>query len=87
MKAINTIKATSLGLLAAAMTLSAGAAFAAPKEIAVIVKTTNSNYWQNVKKGATASMADAKGYSMTFQGPASESAIADQVSMSYHAHP
>ena len=26
-------------------------------------------------------MADAKGYSMTFQGPASESAIADQVSM------
>ncbi|MGK5054445.1 ABC transporter substrate-binding protein [Janthinobacterium sp. RB2P8] len=77
-KAFNTIL---LGLLTAAFALSSSAAFAAPGEIAVIVKTTNSNYWQNVKKGATASAADAKGYSLTFQGPASESAIADQVSM------
>lgn len=77
---MNTIKTMSLGLLAAAVTLSAGAALAAP-EIAVIVKTTNSNYWQNVQKGAAASAAEAKGYTMTFQGPASESAIADQVSM------
>ena len=70
----------SHGLLAAAVSLAAGAAYAAP-EIAVIVKTTNSNYWQNVQKGAAASAAQAKGYTMTFQGPASESAIADQVSM------
>lgn len=70
----------SHGLLAAAVSLAAGAAVAAP-EIAVIVKTTNSNYWQNVQKGAAASAAQAKGYSMSFQGPASESAIADQVSM------
>jgi ribose transport system substrate-binding protein len=77
---MHTIKTLSLGLLAAAISLSTGAAFAAP-EIAVIVKTTNSNYWQNVQKGAAASAADAKGYTMTFQGPASESAIADQVSM------
>lgn len=77
---MKTIKTMSLGLLAAAISLSAGAALAGP-EIAVIVKTTNSNYWQNVQKGAAASAAEAKGYTMTFQGPASESAIADQVSM------
>ncbi|WP_332878684.1 ABC transporter substrate-binding protein [Massilia sp. S19_KUP03_FR1] len=77
---MNTAKYLSHGLLAAAISLAAGSALAAP-EIAVIVKTTNSNYWQNVQKGAAASAAQAKGYSMTFQGPASESAIADQVSM------
>jgi ribose transport system substrate-binding protein len=77
---MHTVKYLSHGLLAAAVSLAAGAASAAP-EIAVIVKTTNSNYWQNVQKGAAASAAQAKGYSMTFQGPASESAIADQVSM------
>jgi ribose transport system substrate-binding protein len=77
---MHTAKYLSHGLLAAAVSLAAGAASAAP-EIAVIVKTTNSNYWQNVQKGAAASAAQAKGYSMTFQGPASESAIADQVSM------
>ena len=77
---MKTIKTMSLGVLATALALSAGAALAAP-EIAVIVKTTNSNYWQNVQKGAAASAAGAKGYTMTFQGPASESAIADQVSM------
>lgn len=54
---------------------------AADKEIAVIVKTSNSNYWQNVQKGAQAAGKLAKGYAITFQGPASESAIADQVSM------
>jgi len=75
-----TTKILSHGLLAAVVSLAAGAAYAAP-EIAVIVKTTNSNYWQNVQKGAAASAAQAKGYTMTFQGPASESAIADQVSM------
>jgi ribose transport system substrate-binding protein len=34
-----------------------------------------------VQKGAAAAAAEAKGYTMTFQGPASEAAIADQVSM------
>jgi ribose transport system substrate-binding protein len=77
---MHTTKILSHGLLAAVVSLAAGAAYAAP-EIAVIVKTTNSNYWQNVQKGAAASAAQAKGYTMTFQGPASESAIADQVSM------
>lgn len=54
---------------------------AAGGEIAVIVKTVNSNYWQNVQKGAGDAMKGASGYTMTFQGPASESAVADQVNM------
>ena len=39
-------------LCAATLALSAFAASAADKEIAVIVKTVNSDFWQNVKKGA-----------------------------------
>jgi ribose transport system substrate-binding protein len=50
-------------------------------EIAVIVKTTNSTFWQNVNKGATAGMKEVNGHTMTFSGPASESAIADQVNL------
>jgi ribose transport system substrate-binding protein len=63
--------------------LFANAALAAGGEIAVIVKTTNSNFWQNVNKGATDAMKDPalKGYTMTFQGPAAESNIADEVAM------
>jgi ribose transport system substrate-binding protein len=75
------IKSMLPAILATTFAMAAGAAAAAPGEIAVIVKTTNSNYWQNVQKGAAASAKEAKGYTMTFQGPASESAIADQVSM------
>ena len=56
-------------------------AYAAGGEIAVIVKTVNSNYWQNVQKGAKAALDEAKGYTMTFQGPAAESDITDEVNM------
>lgn len=66
--------------LASAMALSALPAAAG--EIAVIVKTVNSTFWQNVQKGADAAMKEAgAGHTMTFQGPAAESAIADQVNM------
>lgn len=78
MNNLNNIAALTL---AATLCLSAHSAFAAGKEIAVIVKTSNSNYWQNVQKGAMAAATKASGYSISFQGPASESAIADQVSM------
>ncbi|HVG48920.1 MAG TPA: ABC transporter substrate-binding protein [Rubellimicrobium sp.] len=50
-------------------------------EIAVIVKTTNSNFWQNVNKGAVAAMEGQSEHTMTFDGPAAESDIADQVDM------
>lgn len=66
-------------LVLSVIAMAAGAASAA--EIAVIVKTTNSTYWQNVDKGAVAAIKDAKGYTLTFSGPASESAIADEVNM------
>lgn len=71
-------------LLAASACLFAvcsSGAYAAGGEIAVIVKTVNSNYWQNVQKGAKAALDGAKGYTMTFQGPAAESDISGQVNM------
>ena len=82
----NTLKKLAVGLLAAGMV----AGFASPvlaqsKEIAVIVKTTNSNYWQNVNKGASAAIKDLPGYTMTFQGPAAETQIADEVNMVQNA--
>ncbi|WP_407671837.1 ABC transporter substrate-binding protein [Paraburkholderia hospita] len=63
------------------MVMATTGAYAAGGEIAVIVKTVNSNYWQNVQKGAKTAVGEAKGYTMTFQGPAAESAIADEVNM------
>lgn len=62
-------------------TLALAAAAVQAGEIAVIVKTTNSTFWQNVNKGADGAMKDVKGHTMTFSGPASESAIADQVNL------
>lgn len=67
--------------LATTLSLAAGAAAAADKEIAVIVKTANSDFWQNVKKGATDGIADAKGYTTTFQGAASDTDLAGQVAL------
>ncbi|MBO6510465.1 MAG: ABC transporter substrate-binding protein, partial [Roseibium sp.] len=72
-------KLITTAMMASALVLSAAAAQAG--EIAVIVKTTNSNFWQNVNKGATAAIEGQSDHTMTFNGPASESAIADQVSL------
>jgi len=68
-------------IIVAVIALFANAALAAGGEIAVIVKTQNSNFWQNVNKGATDAMKDIKGFTMTFQGPAAETNIADEVAM------
>ncbi len=82
----NTLKKLAVGLLAAGMVAGlASPVFAQSKEIAVIVKTTNSNYWQNVNKGASAAIKDLPGYTMTFQGPAAETQIADEVNMVQNA--
>ncbi|MEO2039518.1 MAG: ABC transporter substrate-binding protein, partial [Martelella sp.] len=56
-------------------------ATASAAEIAVIVKTTNSNFWQNVNKGATAAVDGQSDITMTFDGPAAESDIAAEVNM------
>ena len=74
------MKLVKLALTAAALGFVASAA-AAADDIAVIVKTTNSNYWQNVHKGAKAALKGQSKYKMTFDGPASETAIADEVNM------
>jgi ribose transport system substrate-binding protein len=75
------MRKTYLALAAALLTAVTMQAHAAGGEIAVIVKTANSNYWQNVQKGATDGMKGLAGYTMTFQGPAAESAVADEVNM------
>jgi ribose transport system substrate-binding protein len=67
------------GLAATALSLVSTTAFAG--EIAVIVKTTNSNFWQNVNKGAAAAMEGNTEHTMSFNGPASEAAIADEVAL------
>lgn len=65
----------------ATLSLAAVSAAAADKEIAVIVKTTNSDFWQNVKKGANDAVAAMKGYTATFQGAASDTDLAGQVAL------
>lgn len=78
MKKLAIVTATVLGL----STLFAGSAWAKSDEIAVIVKSANSTFWQNVRKGAKTAGADLGGkYKVTFQGPESETAIDAQVNM------
>ncbi|MBD8893237.1 ABC transporter substrate-binding protein [Roseibium litorale] len=72
-------KLITAAMTVSALALSTGASQAG--EIAVIVKTTNSNFWQNVNKGASAAIEGQKDHTMTFNGPASESAVADQVNL------
>jgi ribose transport system substrate-binding protein len=50
-------------------------------EIAVLVKTTNSSYWQVVKKGAMAAKKDLKVKKVSFDGPPAETDINGQVAM------
>lgn len=53
---------------------------AAAEDIAVIVKTNNSSYWQVVNKGAQAA-AKELGIKITYDGPAAETDINGQVAM------
>ncbi|MGV0912193.1 substrate-binding domain-containing protein [Martelella sp. FOR1707] len=68
-------------VLAASAIAAVPFATASATEIAVIVKTTNSNFWQNVNKGATAAVEGQSDITMTFDGPAAESDIAAEVNM------
>ncbi len=72
-----TLLKTCLAVSALALT----AAGAQAGEIAVIVKTTNSNFWQNVNLGAQAAIEGQSEHALSFDGPAAESAVADQVSL------
>ena len=75
------LKTLLASALATTLGVAAGTAAAADKEIAVIVKTANSDLWQNVKKGANDGVAGAKGYTATFQGAASDTDLAGQVAL------
>jgi len=68
-------------VLASALLFAGAAATAADKEIAVIVKTANSDFWQNVRKGATQATSELKGYTSSFQGAASDTDLAGQVAL------
>lgn len=72
---------TFAGLIATGLATALACGAAQAGEIAVIVKTTNSNFWQNVQKGAQAAIADQSEHTISFDGPASEAAVADQVNM------
>lgn len=62
--------------------LFVGTVSAKSNEIAVIVKSANSTFWQNVRKGAENAGKDLEGkYKVTFQGPEAETAIDAQVNM------
>jgi len=74
------MKKAVLGILAS-MFLVPAMAQAAGGEIAVIIKTANSNFWQNVSKGANEAIKKYPGYTVSVQGPASESNIAEELSM------
>ncbi|WP_068083734.1 ABC transporter substrate-binding protein [Polycladidibacter stylochi] len=65
--------------------MTAPIAYAKSNEIAVIVKTSNSNFWQNVRGGAVAAEEELKDYKITFQGPEAETAVAKQVDMVQNA--
>ncbi len=77
-KLLKPLFVTTLMFAAAAM---APAAMAADKEIAVIVKTANADFWQNVKKGSNDAAAGLKGYTASFQGAASDTDLAGQVAL------
>ena len=83
MKKLTLIASAVLGL----STLFAGtSSFAKTNEIAVIVKTENANFGQNVKKGAEAAGKDLGNESkVTFQGPQAETAIDEEVNMANNA--
>jgi len=68
-------------LIASVFSVAAAGAWAADKEIAVIVKTVNSDFWQNVKKGAAAAVKDYPGYTSSFQGAASDTDLAGEVAL------
>ncbi len=53
----------------------------ASDEIAVIVKTLNSSFWQHVNTGSADAEKELKGYTVTFNGPDAETNVVEQVNM------
>ena len=68
-------------MLASSLALFVTAVAAADKEIAVIVKTADSDFWQNVRKGSTQAVTAFPGYAASFQGAKSDTDLAGQVAL------
>jgi ribose transport system substrate-binding protein len=76
---------TAAPTAAPATSATTAPAAAGPQEIAVIVKTGNSGYWQNVQTGAMTAQKELSALtpmlSVTFLGPQSESMITEEINM------
>ena len=72
-------------LLLVLVALAFIAGFASAQEIAVIVKTGNSSFWQNVQTGAFTAQKELKAlspkFTVTFLGAQSESNIAEEINI------
>ncbi len=66
--------------LAVAAVFSFVCAILYAEDVAVIVKTANSDYWQVVNKGAMQASKDF-GFTFTYDGPSAETAINEEVSL------
>jgi ribose transport system substrate-binding protein len=71
--------------LAVALALSFGSMLAIGQEVAVIVKTGNSSFWQNVQTGCFDAQKELKKttpkFSVTFLGPQSESNVNEEINI------
>ncbi|MGF1758172.1 substrate-binding domain-containing protein [Photobacterium sagamiensis] len=74
-------KLAMVAMIGLTTVLSTPEVLAKNNEIAVIVKTSNSNFWQNVRGGAEAAKSELPNYTVTFQGPEAETQVAEQVNM------
>jgi ribose transport system substrate-binding protein len=80
-KKIGIVLITMVLMISVSMSLFAAAeADGGTPYIAVVSKGEQHDFWQQVKKGANAA-ADEYGVDITFEGPASESDVQDQVEM------
>lgn len=71
--------------LAVALALSLGSMLAIGQEVAVVVKTGNSSFWQNVQTGCFDAQKELKKtspkFSVTFLGPQSESNVNEEINI------
>lgn len=71
-----------VGAIYAVGMMASTVAHAAGGEVAVIVKTPDTPYWQNVQRGAASGIKELPdGYLMSFQGPADASDVAAQIAL------
>ena len=84
MRRINTLQPVVLAVLEATLTVPAAFAGGSDEDetpyIAVVSKGEQHDFWQQVRLGAEAAAAEG-GVTITFEGPASEADIQDQVEM------